>query len=57
MPLGRSREGRWDRNTETLFDASKEVFLELITEKIKYMLLSRHQHAGQIYDIKIKEVF
>jgi hypothetical protein len=21
------------------------------------MLLSRHQHAGQIYDIKIKEVF
>jgi hypothetical protein len=38
---------------ETLIDASKEVGLEVNTEKTKYMLLSRHQNAGQNYDIKI----
>jgi hypothetical protein len=32
---------------ETLIDASKEVGLEINVEKIKYMLLSRHQNAGQ----------
>jgi hypothetical protein len=41
------------KNTETLTDASKEVGLEVNTEKTKYMLLSRHQNARQIYDIKI----
>jgi hypothetical protein len=41
------------KNMETLFDDSKEVGLEVNTEKIKYMLLSRHQNAGQSYDIKI----
>jgi hypothetical protein len=35
------------RNTHTLIDASKEVGLELNTEKTKYMLLFRHQNAGQ----------
>jgi hypothetical protein len=34
------------KNTYTLFDASKEVGLEVYTEKTKYMLLSRHQNAG-----------
>jgi hypothetical protein len=34
-------------------DASKEVGLELNTEKTKYMLLSRHQNAGQNHYIKI----
>jgi hypothetical protein len=38
---------------ETLIDASKEVGLEVNTEKTKYMLLSRHQNAGQSHDIKI----
>jgi ribosomal protein S2 len=38
---------------ETLIDASKEVGLEVSTEKTKYMLLSRHQNAGQSHDIKI----
>jgi hypothetical protein len=38
---------------ETLLDASKEVGLEVNTEKTKYMLLSRHQNAGQSHDIKI----
>jgi hypothetical protein len=40
------------RNTRTLIDASKEVGLEGNTEKTKYMLLSRHQNAGQNHDIK-----
>jgi hypothetical protein len=38
---------------ETLIDASKEAGLEVNTEKTKYMLLSRHQNAGQSYDKKI----
>jgi hypothetical protein len=38
-------------NTETLINASKEVGLEIIVEKTKYMLLSRHQNAGQNRDI------
>jgi hypothetical protein len=33
------------KNTETLIDASKEVDLEVNTEKTTYMLLSRHQDA------------
>jgi hypothetical protein len=41
------------KNTETLVDASKEVGLEVVAEKTKYMLLSRHQNAWQIHDIKI----
>jgi hypothetical protein len=39
--------------TETLIDASREVGLEINVEKIKYMLLSHHQNAGQNRDIKI----
>jgi hypothetical protein len=42
------------RNTETLIDASKEVGLEVHSEKIKYyMLLSQHQNAGQNHDIRV----
>jgi hypothetical protein len=41
------------KNTETLIDASKEVGLEVNTEKAKYMLLSHHQNAGQNHDMKI----
>jgi ribosomal protein S2 len=39
--------------TESLIDASKETGLEVITEKTKYMLLSRNKNAGQNHDIKI----
>jgi hypothetical protein len=39
------------RNTQTLIDASKEVGLEVKTEETKYMLLSRHQNAGQNHDL------
>jgi ribosomal protein S2 len=37
---------------ETLTEASKEVGLEVNTEKTRYMFLSRHQNAGQNHDIK-----
>jgi hypothetical protein len=36
------------KNTEVLIDVSKEVGLEVNTEKTKYKLLSHHQNAGQI---------
>jgi hypothetical protein len=37
------------------FYASKEVGLEVNTEKTKYMLLSCHQYARQIHDIRITD--
>jgi hypothetical protein len=40
-------------NMETLIGSSKEVGLEVNTEKTKYNLLSRHQNAGKSHDIKI----
>jgi hypothetical protein len=36
-----------------LIDASKEVGLEVNTEKTKYILLSRHQNAGQSLNLNI----
>jgi hypothetical protein len=41
------------KNTQTIIGASKEVGLEVNIEKTKYMLLSRHQNAGQNHDVKI----
>jgi hypothetical protein len=35
------------KNTEALLDVSKEVGLEMNTEKTKCMLMSRSQKAGQ----------
>jgi hypothetical protein len=40
-------------NRETSIDASNEVGLEINVEKPKYMLLSRHQNAGQNHYLKI----
>jgi hypothetical protein len=40
-------------STETLIDTSKEVGLEVNTDKTKYKLLSCHQNAGQSHDMKI----
>jgi hypothetical protein len=40
------------KNTQTLIDASKEVDLEVNTEKTRHMLLSGHQNAGRNHDIK-----
>jgi ribosomal protein S2 len=45
--------GTIKKNMETLIDVSKEVGVYVTPEKTKYMLLSGHQNAGQIYDIKI----
>jgi ribosomal protein S2 len=41
------------KNTQSLTDDSKEVGLEVNTEKTKYMLLSCHQNAEQNYDMKM----
>jgi hypothetical protein len=48
--------GTIEKYTETLIDASTEVGLEINVEKTKYMLLSRHQNAGQNRDIKIANI-
>jgi hypothetical protein len=39
------------KNSETVIDASKEVSIDVNEEKTKYILLSRHQNAGQNHDI------
>jgi hypothetical protein len=41
-----------NKNTETLIDASKEIGRE-ITQKTKYMLMSRHQNLEQNHNIKV----
>ncbi|PNF13842.1 hypothetical protein B7P43_G11786 [Cryptotermes secundus] len=38
---------------QCFLDVSKEVGLEVKTEKTKYMLLPRHQNGGKNHDIKI----
>jgi hypothetical protein len=41
------------KNTEGLVVASKEIGLEVHSEKTKYMAVSRNQNAGQNHNIKI----
>jgi hypothetical protein len=41
------------KNTETLVNTSKEVGLEVNTQKTKYTLLAHYQNAGQNRDINI----
>jgi hypothetical protein len=41
------------KNTEALLDASKEIGLEVNSEKTKYMFMSRHQTAGQSNYIRV----
>jgi hypothetical protein len=41
------------KNREALIQASREVGLELNTEKTKYMVGSRHQNVGQNYNLLI----
>jgi hypothetical protein len=45
------------KNTKTLIDASKEVGLEVNTEKTKHMLMSRHQNAGDNRNIKTSSIY
>jgi hypothetical protein len=41
------------KNAEALMDASKEIGLEVNSEKTKYIFMSRHQTAGQNNYIKV----
>jgi hypothetical protein len=41
------------RNKEISVVASKEIGLEVNTEKTKYMVMSREQNAGQNHNIKM----
>jgi hypothetical protein len=45
--------GTIKKNTVTLIGAGKKVGLEMNVERTKYMLLSRHQNAGQNRNINI----
>jgi hypothetical protein len=51
--LGHNIDTTKKKKTKTLIDATKEVSLEVNTEKTKYMLLSCHQNAEQNHDINI----
>jgi hypothetical protein len=39
-------------NAETLVTANKEIDLEVNADKTKYMVMPRHQNAGQSHNIK-----
>jgi hypothetical protein len=41
------------KNTEALLKAPREVTVEVNTEKTEYMVISRHQNAGQNYNLLI----
>jgi uncharacterized lipoprotein YehR (DUF1307 family) len=41
-----------NKNTEKLINATKEIGIEIDAEKSKYILLSRHQNAGESRGIK-----
>jgi hypothetical protein len=40
-------------NTETLLEASKDVGIEIHSEKTKYIIMSRHPNSGQNQNIRI----
>jgi hypothetical protein len=44
--------GNTKRTHDTVTDASKDVDVEVNTEKTKYMLTSHHQNAGQNQYVK-----
>jgi len=41
------------KNTEALLVSSKEIGLEVNSDKTKYMVMSQDQNAGQSHNIKI----
>jgi hypothetical protein len=41
------------KNAEALLDASKEIGLEVNSERTKYMFMSCHQTAGQSNDMRV----
>jgi hypothetical protein len=46
-----------NKDTEAVIIASKEVGLEVNTERTKYMLISCHQNAGQNYNMTASRSF
>jgi hypothetical protein len=40
-------------NSETLLEASRDIDLEINTEKMKYMIMSHHPNSGQDQNIRI----
>jgi hypothetical protein len=40
-------------NTGTILQASRDIGLEINAEKIKYVIMSRHQNSGQNQNIRI----
>jgi hypothetical protein len=42
-----------EKNTETLTEDSREVGLKVSAKNSKYMLLSHHQNARKIHNMKI----
>jgi hypothetical protein len=40
-------------NTETLLEASRDIRIEKMHRRQKYMVMSRHQNSGQIQNIRI----
>jgi hypothetical protein len=44
------------KNAEALLDASKEIGLEVNSEKTKYMFMSCHQTAGQSNYIRVANI-
>jgi hypothetical protein len=45
------------KNTEALFNTSKDIGLEVNIEKTKYMLMPHHQNVRHNYNIKIATEF
>jgi len=45
------------KNTETLLDPSKEIDLEVYTEKTKYMVMSHHQNTGQNHNVNSSKMW
>jgi hypothetical protein len=39
------------KNTEAMLEASRDVGLEINTEKTKYMVMSYHQNIGQSHSL------
>jgi hypothetical protein len=44
------------KNAEALLDASKEIGLEVNSEKTKYTFMSHHQTAGQSNYIRVAKI-
>jgi hypothetical protein len=44
------------KNTEALLEASREKGLEVSIEKIKYMVIYRHQNAGQDHNLQMWKI-